>query len=97
VHRCGRLARNMRIRLRVAVIALVMPAFASCAVRQATPDGITIVHNALHPEIADYEAQQHCAQYGKSAVLVETAPTPPSLDTLFTRSNTSVFKCMEVP
>jgi hypothetical protein len=82
--------------MKVAVIGLAMPAFASCAVSEATPDGITIVHNALHPEIADYEAQQ-CAQYGKSAVLVKTAPTPPSLDTLFTRSNSSVFKCMEVP
>jgi hypothetical protein len=88
----------MRMRLKVAVIGLAMlPAFAGCAVRDATPDGVTIVYNALHPQIADYEAQQHCAQYGKSAVLVETAPAPPSLDTLFTRSSRSVFKCMEVP
>jgi hypothetical protein len=86
------------MRLKVAVAGLaVVPAFASCAVRDATPDGITIVYNALHPQIADYEAQQHCGQYGKSAVLVETAPAPPSLDTLFTRSSRSVFKCMELP
>jgi hypothetical protein len=74
VHRCGRLVRKVRIRLKVAVIALAMPAFASCAVREATPDGITIVHNALHPEIAEYEAQQHCAQYGKRAVLSKQLP-----------------------
>jgi hypothetical protein len=87
----------MRIRLKVVVAGLAMlPCLASCAVRDATPDGITIVYNALHPEIADYEARQHCAQYGKTAVLVETAPAPPSLDTLFTRSSRSVFKCMEV-
>jgi hypothetical protein len=87
----------MRMRLQVAVVGLTMLPLTSCAVREATPNGITIVHNALHPEIADYEAQQHCAQYGKSAVLTETSPAPPSMDTLFTRSSRSVFKCMDVP
>ena len=88
----------MRMRLRVAVIGLAMlAAFAGCAVQDRTPDGITIIHNALHPQIASSEAQRHCARFGKSAVLVETAPAPPSPGTLFTRSTRSVFACIEVP
>ena len=88
----------MRTRLRMAVIGLAMlPAFAGCAVQDRTPDGITIIHNALHPQIASSEAQRHCARFGKSAVLVETAPAPPLPSTLFTRSSRSVFECMEAP
>lgn len=52
----------------------LMPVLARCAVREATPDGITIVYNAMHPQVAVYEAQQHCGDYGKTAVLVETMP-----------------------
>jgi hypothetical protein len=72
----------------------LMPVLAGCAVREATPDGITIVYNAMHPQVADYEAQQHCGDYGKTAVLVETMPVPPSFETLFTRSSRSVFRCV---
>jgi hypothetical protein len=78
-----------------ALISACLVSLLGCAVRDASPDGVTIVYNALHPEIADYRAQQHCNGYGKNAVLVETIPVAPSFETLFTRSTRSVFRCME--
>lgn len=78
----------------VAGLALV-PLLIACAVRDATPDGITIVHNSLHPQFADFEARQHCSQFGKTAVLAEIMPVAPTVTTLFTRSSKSVFQCVE--
>lgn len=77
-----------------ALIAGILAVVAACAIQEATPDGIAIVYNALHPQVADFEAQRHCNQFGKTAVLVETMPAPPSLETLFTRSSRSLFRCV---
>ena len=51
----------------------------------------------MHPQIAEFEAQRHCNQFGKTAVLVETMPVRPSVETLFTRSSQSVFRCVLWP
>ena len=72
----------------------ILAVLAACAIQEATPDEIAIVYNALHPQVAEFEAQRHCNQFGKTAVLVETMPAPPSLETLFTRSSRSLFKCV---
>ncbi len=87
--------RHIEQSLRVAAIGLALTSVvAGCAVRDATPDGITIVYNAMHPQMAEFQAQRHCNQFGKTAVLVETMPVRPSVETLFTRSSQSVFKCV---
>lgn len=67
---------------------------AACAVQEASPDDIAIVYNALHPQVAEFQAQRHCNQFGKTAILVETMPAPPSFETLFTRSSRSLFRCV---
>jgi hypothetical protein len=74
-----------------ATIGLLLSA---CAVRHASPDGITIEHDALQPELAVVDAERHCEKYGKKAVLVKTTPEAPSPSLLYLNSSLSVFDCV---
>jgi hypothetical protein len=65
-----------------------------CAVRHASPDGITIEHDAYQPELAAIEAREHCAEYGKKAVLVGTSPAAPSSSLLYLESRISMYNCV---
>lgn len=65
-----------------------------CAVRKASPEGITIEHDALQPELAAADAEEHCAQYGKKAVLASTSPPAPSAAFLFLNSSVSTYDCV---
>lgn len=65
-----------------------------CAVRHASPDGITIEHDAYQPELAAVEAQEHCSQYGKKAVLVKTSSPAPSAALLYLNSSLSMYDCV---
>jgi hypothetical protein len=67
---------------------------AGCAVRHESPDGITIEHDAYQPELAAVDAQEHCAKYGKKAVLVKTSPPAPSRSLLYLNSSLSMFDCV---
>jgi hypothetical protein len=67
---------------------------AACAVRHESPDGITIEHDAYQPELAAVEAREHCAQYGKKAVLVKTSPPAPSASLLYLNSSLSMYDCV---
>jgi len=80
----------MRLILLVGVGLLV----AGCAVRHASPDGITIEHDAYQPELAGVEAEEHCAQYGKKAVLVKTSAPAPSSSLLYLNSSLSMYDCV---
>jgi hypothetical protein len=67
---------------------------AACAVRHASPEGITIEHDAKQPELAVIEADRHCARYGKKAVLAKTTPEAPSASLFYLSSSLSVFDCV---
>ena len=67
---------------------------AGCAVRHESPDGITIEHDAYQPELAAVEAREHCAQYGKKAVLVGTSPAAPSSSLMYLESSISMYDCV---
>jgi hypothetical protein len=67
---------------------------AACAVRHASSEGITIEHDAKQPELAVIDAERHCAQYGKKAVLVKTTPEAPSASLFYLSSSLSVFDCV---
>jgi hypothetical protein len=67
---------------------------AGCTTTEKSPDGITIEFNALHPGVAQLEANQHCQQFGKQAILVSTQAGTPSIATLFTRTSVSTFECV---
>jgi hypothetical protein len=75
----------------MATIGLLLSA---CAIRHASPDGITIEHDTLQPELAVVDAERHCAKYGKKAVLVTTTPEAPSASLFYLNSSLSVFDCV---
>jgi hypothetical protein len=72
-------------------------AAAACSVVEATPDRIVVRFNTYHPGFALNEATQHCAQFGKRPVLVQTDATAPSASTFFTSTSTSTFDCVTPP
>jgi hypothetical protein len=80
--------------MRFAVLLGLALWLAGCAVRHESPDGITIEHDAYQPELAAVEAQEHCAQYGKKAVLVNTSPPAPSRSLLYLNSSLSMYDCV---
>lgn len=80
--------------MRLAVLLGVVLWLAGCAVRHESPDGITIEHDALQPELATVEANEHCAKYGKKAVLVATSPPAPSRSLLYLDSSLSMYNCV---
>jgi hypothetical protein len=77
-----------------AALAAAIGLVAACAVRHAGPDGITIEHDALQPELAVIDAERHCEKYGKKAVLVTTTPEAPSASLFYLNSSLSVFDCV---
>jgi len=80
--------------MRYAVVVGLVLGLAGCAVRQASPDGITIEHDAFQPELAAVDAREHCAQYGKKAVLVGTSQPAPSSALLYLNSSLSIYDCV---
>ena len=80
--------------MRFAFIVGLSLLIAACAVRHESPDGITIEHDAYQPELATVEAQKHCDQYGKQAVLVKTTAPAPSASLFYLESSLSVFDCV---
>ena len=80
--------------MRLVILLGVGLLLAGCAVRHESPDGITIEHDAYQPELATVEAQEHCAQYGKKAVLVGTSPAAPSSSLLYLESRISMYDCV---
>lgn len=80
--------------MRFAVVVGVALGLVGCAVRHASPDGITIEHDAFQPELAAVDAREHCAKYGKKAVLVATSPPAPSSALLYLNSSLSMYDCV---
>jgi hypothetical protein len=93
LHALG-LKRGEGVSMRVAVVVGLVLGLVGCAVRHASPDGITIEHDAYQPELAAVEAEEHCAQYGKKAVLVKTSAPAPSTSLLYLNSSLSMYECV---
>jgi hypothetical protein len=77
-----------------ALAAAIGLLLSGCAVRHASPEGITIEHDTLQPELAAIDAERHCAKYGKKAVLVRTTAEAPSASLFYLSSSLSVFDCV---
>jgi hypothetical protein len=80
--------------MRLALIVGFLLLIAACAVRHESPDGIIIEHDVYQPELATVEAQKHCDEYGKQAVLVKTTAPAPSASLFYLDSSVSVFDCV---
>jgi hypothetical protein len=79
----------------LAIAAAIGLLLSACAVRLASPEGITIEHDALQPELAVIDAERHCEKYGEKAVLVKTTPEAPSASLFYLNSSLSVFDCVQ--
>ena len=82
------------VSMRIVVLLGLGVWLVGCAVRHASPDGITIEHDAYQPELAAIEAEEHCSQYGKKAVLVKTSSPAPSSALLYLNSSLSMYDCL---
>jgi hypothetical protein len=80
--------------MRLVVLLGIALWLVGCAVRHASPDGITIEHDAYQPELAAVEAQEHCSRYGKKAVLVKTSAPAPSASLFYLNSSLSMYDCV---
>ena len=80
--------------MRCVVLLGLALCLAGCAVRHESADGITLEHDAYQPELAAIEAREHCAQYGKKAVLVKTSPPAPSASLFYLNSSLSMYDCV---
>ena len=80
--------------MRLAALLALALWLAGCAVRQEGPNGITIEHDAYQPDLAAADAEEHCAQYGKKAVLVGTSQPAPSPSLLYLESSISIYDCV---
>lgn len=78
---------------KLALLAVAAMGVAGCTVRQTTADSISVEYDALHPEFGQIEANRHCQQFGKSAVLVATRPGTPSLSTMMLNSTIGTYHC----
>jgi hypothetical protein len=80
--------------MRVVVLLGAGLLLAACAVRQESPNGITIEHDAHQPELAAVDAEEHCAKYGKKPVLVGTSQPAPSSSLMYLESSISIYDCV---
>jgi hypothetical protein len=87
-------AKGEGVSMRFAVLVGLALWLVGCAVRHASPDGITIEHDAFQPELGAISAREHCARYGKKAVLVKTSSPAPSASLLYLNSSLSMYDCV---
>lgn len=77
---------------RLAALALAGLALAACARIVGDSEGVLIRHTAHQPVLADIEAKQHCAEYGREAVKVRMGPIEPGPLAIQTR--VSEYECV---
>ena len=73
----------------MAIPLLVM--LAACATQQGDETGVVIQHSSAHGGGAQWQADRHCAQFGKKAVLVQKAPKQSDY---LVETNVSTFDCV---
>ena len=78
----------------VIIIALGLT-LAACTVRESSPERIVIEHSVAQPLPAQRQAAQHCAKFGKQAVLESETRAAPSKNFLNFRTRTSTWVCVD--
>jgi hypothetical protein len=81
--------------MRPVIIIMLGLTLAACSVRESTPERIVIEHSAAQPLPAQRQAAQHCAKFGKQAVLESQTPVAPSKSFLNFRTRTSTYLCVD--
>ena len=88
------IAYSGRRRFGAAAIALSF-LLAACAVTHSGDEnGISIEYTTYQPGVAQWKADNHCAQYGKRAVLVRRGPRESNYG-LIPQTNVAEFDCVK--
>ena len=77
----------LRLFLAIAMLGLL----AACSTQQGDETGVVIQHSAAHAGSAQWQADRHCAQFGKKAVLAQKAPKQSDY---LVETNVSTFDCV---
>lgn len=78
----------------IVVIALTLSALSGCAIENADADGISITHSAENNLLVQSQADEHCASFGKQALLVQRSPISSAY---LVQTVTSTFRCVAPP
>ncbi len=76
-----------RFLLAIPLLALL----AACSTQQGDETGVVIQHSAAHGGGAQWQADRHCGQFGKKAVLAQKAPKQSDY---LVETNVSIFDCV---
>jgi hypothetical protein len=77
--------------IKLAVIGAALLAAGCAGTLRADENGIVIELGTHQPGAAQWQADMHCRQYGKKAVLVQKSPKQ---TTFLLESNVSEFECV---
>ena len=65
-----------------------------CSVNGST-DSVSIKHAAEQDIVGKWAAETHCAKFGKIPKKLKTSPITTELSSLFFRTKTSVYACVD--
>lgn len=83
---------NVRARRFAAPAALLL--LAACAVQSGDENGISVEYTTHQPGVAQWTADNHCAKFGKRAVLMRKGPRQSNYG-LIPQTNLAEFDCVK--
>lgn len=75
-------------------VAVTLLSLAACAVKSGDENGITVEYTTHQFGVAEWTAKDHCANFGKRAVLMRKGPTQSNYG-LFPQTNVAEFDCVK--
>lgn len=66
----------------------------ACSVNGDT-DGVLVKHSAKHEIVGKWAAETFCAKHGKTPRLLKVSPVAAEISSLYFRTKTSTFTCIE--
>jgi len=78
----------------MACFALAALVLAACAVKSGDENGITVEYTTRQFGVAEWTAKDHCAKFGKQAVLMRKGPKQSNYG-LLPQTNVAEFDCVK--
>lgn len=88
------LSAKLKVRSRRCIAPLAMLLLAACAVQSGDENGISIEYTTHQPGVAQWTADNHCAKFGKRAVLMRKGPRESNYG-LIPQTNLAEFDCVK--
>lgn len=86
----------LRSLLSKSLVILFLGAMAACSSQQEGEE-VSVRHMATQEIVGKWEADKTCAELGKVAKLLKEAPVQTEAKTLYLRTKTSTYICVESP